>query len=322
MNLSGTIARRDAVFATLATGPTLEPLGASTPMADEEIIAAARSMSLGDCGKGAAAARLVVDLLNPDIDLAMVSRRIDACPVITVRILRVANSAFYGCAGTIATVTRAAQVLGMTTLKSIAAAACLDHMVVAPTTTTIINLDEFRRHCVATACAAQALAHATAPALADNAFVAGLLHDLGLIVQWRLRPAGLTEWRRRAMAPDRDQHQPAGGGDLESRCTGTTHAYCARVLLTAWNLPPSLVEAVAGHDRPDGAPATADPLAMLVAAGDMLAADAGHALATEPVGYDRELRLSEFWSRHEELRIEVTAMLPDAVTRLCAVFGA
>ena len=322
MNLSGTIARRDAVFAVLATGPALEPLGASTPLADEEIVAAARSMSLGGCGKGAAAARLVVDLLNPDIDLAMVSRRIDACPGITVRILRVANSAFYGCAGTIATVTRAAQVLGMTTLKSIAAAACLDHMVVAPTTATIINLDEFRRHSVATACAAQALARATAPALANNAFVAGLLHDLGLIVQWRLRPAGLTEWRRRAMAPDRDQHQPAGGGDLESRCTGTTHAYCARVLLTAWNLPPSLVEAVAGHDRPDGAPTTADPLAMLVAAGDRLAADAGHALATEPVGYDRELRLSEFWSRHEELRIEVAAMLPDAVTRLCAVFGA
>ncbi len=317
MNLSGNVIRRDAVFAALAAGPAQQALPAIVPLTDDDIVAAARSMSLlAAGGESAAAARLVVDMLNPDIDIATVSRRIDTCPGITVRILRVANSAYYGHAGTIATVTRAAQVLGMTALKGIAAAACLDHMVVAPADTTVVDLDEFRRHCVATACAAQALARAVAPEHAENAFVAGLLHDLGLVVQWRLRSAGLLEWRRRAVASDGDHH------DLEFRCTGTTHAHCARVLLTAWNLPASLVEAVAGHDRPDDTPAGMDTLATMVAAGDMLAGEVGHALTTEPTMGDHDVRLGEFWDRHEELRIEVAATLPGAVTCLCAVFDA
>ncbi len=321
MNLSGTVARPDAVFAALAAGPAPSPLNAITPLADEEIVAAARGMSLAGSGELAVGARLVVDMLDPDIDIATVARRIVACPGITVRILRVANCAFYGHAGTIGTVTRAAQVLGLTALKGIAAAACLDHMVVAPTNSTILDLDEFRRHSVATACAAQALALATAPEHAENAFVAGLLHDLGLILQWRLRPAGLEQWRRRALVPDRTPSAADGCG-LELHCTGTTHAHCAQVLLAAWSLPASLVQAVAGHDRPDAAATSANMLATLVAAGDMLAADVGHALAAEPAECNHELRLNDFWDRHDDLRIEVTAMLPAAVTRLCAVFDA
>lgn len=321
MNLAGPVAARDRVFSALASGRADEPTDTSTPLTDQEIVAAARSISLAAGGEGTAAARLVADLMDPDIEISTVSRRIEACPGITVRILRVANSAFYRQSGTIATVARAVHVLGLTTLKGIAAAACLDHMVVAPADASVVDMDEFRRHCIATACAAQALARATGPEHIDDAFVAGLLHDLGLIVQWRLRPAGLSRLRLQTCPDDPERH-PETRRVLEPRYTGTTHAHCTRVLLAAWNLPPALVTAVAAHDSPDDVVAAAGPLATLVAAGDMLAADAGYGLGSEPVDDDHDLRLADYWSAHEEARIAVVALLPDAVNRLCAVFDA
>lgn len=318
MTLANTAPRCDPALLALANGGANTPVDGGMPLTDQEILAAAKGMSMAAGGTGGGV-RLVSDLLNPQLELKTMALRIEACPEITVRILRVANSAFYGQSGTIATVARAVQVLGMNTVKGIAAAACLDHMVVTPANATTVDLVEFRRHSVATASACQTLARRIAPAHAEHAFVAGLLHDLGVMVQWRLRPAGLVALRAKAAGAAGDM-TACRRRALERPCTGTTHADCARILLGAWNLPVALVDSVAAHEGSMAELTAAGSLATLVAAADELAAAAGYPLATEPGDPAPEQRLAGFWNEHAALREEVLAALPDAVTRLCSMF--
>jgi len=306
------------IFALDRADPPCAPAGACPPIGDEEIVAASQSMNLAGTG-GGSGARLLSLLLDDTIDLPELARRISAQPAIAVRVMRVANSAYYRHSGEVATVDRAAQLLGSSTLRGIAAAACFDRMSAPNARGASLDLPAFRGHSLAAACAAQALARRVAPALADEAFIAGLLHDLGIIVQWRLRP----QWLARLDAIDGDRAFAHHAG--ERQALGATHTRCGSVLLAAWNLPASLVAAVAAHgfDDEDDTAAVAEPplLATLLTLADHLAAVAGFgfrnelaAAAPDPLALDR-------CGLTPEHLAAMAATVPASVDRLCAAFG-
>ena len=231
------------------------------------LLAAARD--LGASGGGAGAARLLALLYDPDAAADDVLSHLHQEPALAARVLKVANSPYYRISGRVGTVDRAVQMLGLTAIRGIAAAGCLDRMAAAGGGRAF-NAATFSRHSLAVACAAQQLARVALPAQEGEAFMAGLLHDIGLLLMVKADAAAMA----RFTPPDVSDAQTAL--DVERRHFGTTHEDCAALLVQAWQLPPWLHAAVSQHH---GEPAcSAAPLAGLLRLADHCAHRAGFVL--------------------------------------------
>ena len=174
-----------------------------------------------------------------------------------------------------------------------------------------LGVSAMLRHSVATAVAAQTLARLAHPELAAEAFVAGLLHDLGVMVQLRLDPGGVI-----TLIDDLRADPAREITALEDERMGASHAHCAAVVFESWKLPGSLVAATNHHHDPASAPAPDRVLAALVNLGNhlSLACDMGFPCEPEP-GVQNVDALAMLGLSDDDLqRIAVT--LPKHVTTL------
>ena len=272
-----------------------------------EVAAAARAM--GTTGGGPGTARLLAVLTDPLAEMDEVLASLHGEPALAARVLKVANSPFYHQAGTVGTLQRAVQVLGLDAIRGICAACCMDRV---PLTRSPGAPDpqRFRLHSLATAVAATHLARLLAPARHAEAFIAGLLHDIGLVLLARLRPEAMAEMA--ALPPT----TPADEVLQQERArTGMTHADCAAQLATAWSLPAWLVAAVGSHHaaQPADGPPT---VAALVQAADLLAHRAGFGLHAACTLADGQPGLGVGAS--DELLAQLAAELPGHVQALAA----
>jgi HD-like signal output (HDOD) protein len=308
-------AMRRRMGTTMTSTATSQPAGTSAAgLSDPEILVAARALG----PSGAAGARLVASLLDPDLSLGELARRIESQPAIAARVLRVANSAYFGFAGQVATLDRAVQVLGLASVKGAAAAACVDCVVSAGPGASTFNIEQFRLHSLAVAQMASVLAQEVAPALAEESFMAGLLHDLGVVIQWRLRPQALAELLHGPVATDPSITDPERE-QAEERLLGASHTRCAGVVLRAWQLPGPLVEAVVRHHQADtGASPT---LGALVAAADRLAARCGFGLPSDGPADAAGRDMVRPWGVDDARVDALMARLPDQVATLSVAFG-
>jgi len=145
------------------------------------VVQAARSLRISGSA-ASSTARLITALCDSSTSADDLSLRIERDPVLCARVLRVANSAYYGQQSSVSTVRRALLVLGLNAVRAIAAAACIDQILPARVAA-LPDLDAVLRHSLATALAAETLALKERPAIAAEAFIAGLLHNMGVIVQ-------------------------------------------------------------------------------------------------------------------------------------------
>ncbi|WAR46362.1 HDOD domain-containing protein [Methylomonas rapida] len=113
---------------------------------------------------------------NDDADIAQLSMKIANDQAIVARILRVANSPFYGLSGKIDSISRAISILGFNSLRGLVMAASIIN--VLPHQEKSLDWTTFWRHSIATAVCAKVLAK-HAGLNPETAFTAGLLHDIG-----------------------------------------------------------------------------------------------------------------------------------------------
>lgn len=196
-------------------------------------------------------------------DIERLAEAIESDPAVTARVLRLANSTYFGVPGDVDTVVRAIIVVGYKNVLSLATCAAL-----APAFNgddPVVDRNALWRHSCATAEAARVVAGHT-DAEPSMAHVAGLLHDFGIVV--------LSEVLGEAYAPLWKAIR--GGskslGQLERDSFGLDHAAAAGVLFERWTLPEALSRAVVLHDRPEEDPSG---LATIVAVAAAVAARAG-----------------------------------------------
>lgn len=158
-------------------------------------------------------------------------------PAMAARALRLANSAFYGMPGRVATVRDAVHLLGRGTLGALLTAAAVTAQF-APGRCTGIDLPSFWRHALATAVAAQALAAETGFD-EERAFTVGLLHDIGRLALAACFPVELAAVQALA-----DAASPLAA---ERVAFGLDHAAVGAMITCHWHFPASVVEAIAGH---------------------------------------------------------------------------
>jgi putative nucleotidyltransferase with HDIG domain len=224
--------------------------------------------------------RLLQVLTQPDVDLQYQQLRelLRVDPVLAVRVLKVANSAFYG-SRSIASIERALAVLGAVAVAGIAMAARFDASL-APGCAEAGQFRHLRRHSLMTAVAAKRLATraAVVPWDAESAFLLGLLHDLGWLVQLQME-------RERRLRP----HE-AGGVASSGR---TEHTLLGAALLAHWQLPAPFVDAVRDHHRlPETEPASFG--SALLAVAEQCAMYGGDTLGNDFRPPDSQLPLTMF----------------------------
>ncbi len=163
-------------------------------------------------------------------------------PNLTLRLLKIVNSALYNFSAKIDTVSRAIAVVGISELYS---------MVIAITAVksfsyiphNVVNMDTFWRHSLYTAINARLLAKRCNVLHPERLFVAGLLHDVGSLILYHRAPQICKELLINAKGDEEALHQ----AEIEE--FGFSHADIGALLLKLWHLPDSLQEAVACHHR-------------------------------------------------------------------------
>src|ERR1700722_11300307 len=115
--------------------------------------------SLGFLHAGAdSASRLMTILCTPQVSEREIAALIKREPAIYARVLRVANSAYYGQTRIISSIERALPLLGLDGVRGIAAASCLSQTVNSRMLGSPLDMKAFLDHSLATAVAAESLA--------------------------------------------------------------------------------------------------------------------------------------------------------------------
>ena len=213
-----------------------------------------------------------------------VTRVLSSDQALAGKVLKLVNSSFYGMSGEISTITRAVVVLGFSGVRNVAMGF---GMVSALKKLGGLSASAFWDHALATAAGAQAMASQIKPAHdPEEAFIAGLMHDIGHVV---LASAAAEEWQQA-------QSRVHAGEDpvaVEKELLGMSHASVGQRLMRYWQLPPPLQDAARWHHSIKVAAGREQPLTTLVTLGDVLACIHGGTFESPPQEVDlgRLLRL-------------------------------
>lgn len=189
-----------------------------------------------------AALRALQTLRREDASLEDVAADMSCDASLTALVLRLANSPFYGVPGRVASARDAAQVLGRRTLESVLTLAAVASQFSGPRSKAF-DASAFWRHALASAIAARALARA-AGLDEDQAFVAGLLHDIGLLAMSVYFPDDLDALILRSRSDDVELCT------VERQHALTSHAEVGAWIAAHWRFPATVEHAIAAHHAP------------------------------------------------------------------------
>jgi putative nucleotidyltransferase with HDIG domain len=179
---------------------------------------------------------------------------------IAAQCLRMANSPLFG-GRQIDTVRGAVMALGLERVRSILFGLCVNRVI--PKDKWVIEPDAFWRHSLGCALVTQRMAQKIGYPEPEKAYLAGLLHDIGILVNSLLYNQGFRECVRRAS----EEH--ASLNVIEEQVLGFSHNETGQMLCEQWGLPKELVDATRGH-HDLSLLAAAGPLACLVHLSDLL----------------------------------------------------
>ena len=207
--------------------------------------------------------QMIEDPFCSSSDLAKV---IQADPAMAAKVLKLANSSYYGFRQKISNIPQAVTLLGFATLKNTLLAAAVFDMFRMQNTG--FDLPALWKHSITTATAAKLLAKRARYPQAEKAFTAALLHDVGKIVLARFLPQGLAEIMDTVQAENMAMY------DAERQVLGLSHPALGAWVLGRWGLPAPVVEAVEFHHHPTKAQTSFD-LAAIIYLANILAHRAG-----------------------------------------------
>jgi HD-like signal output (HDOD) protein len=214
--------------------------------------------------------RLEDSLRKGDASTKQLAQLIEGSPALAARVLRMANSSFYAPAEPIVALGRAVPMLGHTVLRQLVLATLvLSRQETGRSTRQGVAAARLTGNAVRAAVVARALAARSRLCPPDDAFSAGLLHDLGHV--YLLDDAGDP------YAAYLIDEAPDDSLAREFELTGTTHEDVGLAFSYDWNLPPSLATVLRNHHHPEP-----HSLAALVLAADALVAEVHHPSAEGP----------------------------------------
>ena len=133
-------------------------------------------------------AKIITTVEDPRSSASQLHKIVAHDPALVTRILKVVNSAFYGLPGQIGSIERAIVLLGLNAVKNIAVAASLGQLFRGAKLCDGFTAKDLWTHCIAVGVAARELARQMKLPMADEAFLAGMIHDVGILISLQLSP--------------------------------------------------------------------------------------------------------------------------------------
>jgi HD-like signal output (HDOD) protein len=237
------------------------PIG--EPMAPEDILH--RAGELPALPRAAVHILAVID--DPRTTATSLEKAVAMDQALTAKILRIANSPFYGAAREIRTVSEAIVRLGFVTIRNWTLVTATKSMFLAPGASMLYQ--RIWRQSVLSAMAAQLVSQTARRCEPDTAFLGGLMQNIGQLVLARSQP----ELFQQVVVLSADEGLPYNV--VEQELLGFDHGDLGALLIKEWNLNEELEQAVRWHHRLDHPAAQNVSLAATIALGEEIAACTG-----------------------------------------------
>jgi putative nucleotidyltransferase with HDIG domain len=177
---------------------------------------------------------------HPRTSIGDIAKIISEDQGLTARILKLANSPLFGYFSKIDTITQAVTIIGVLQVRDLALAlSVMDVFKGIPGS--LVNMEQFWKHSIATGLAARLLATSQREANLERFFVAGILHDIGRLVMYVQVPDISLELLEECRSNGQLLHR------AERQRFSFDHADVAATLLRRWKIPPGITEPVGSH---------------------------------------------------------------------------
>ncbi len=205
--------------------------------------------------------QILTTVSDPEASALDLGRHIAADQSLSATLLRLVNSAYYGFYRQINSVTMAIVILGFLEVRNLVMAATTFRVLANPDSS--YDRVQLWRHALAVAMGSERCAKQLGWSL-DEAFICGLLHDIGKVALDTLYPDQFTK------AAERAHENGKFIRETELETFGMDHAEVGGLLAEHWNLPASVMEAIRFHHNPAESSGE-DDLASLTAVANYIA---------------------------------------------------
>jgi len=191
--------------------------------------------------------RILSLISDPAASSSELIQLIELDPPLTAKILRVANSAYYATSKDISDIHQALIWIGLDTLKEIILTQKMSELYHGGTSVAGYSRFQLWRHSLAVAFLAKNIYRREFGEKGNNAYAAGLMHDIGIIVEDQL----LHQEFMQLVQSMKDTPRPLSDG--ETTLFGYDHGLVGMALAESWNFPAELREGIGFHHNPEGA---------------------------------------------------------------------
>jgi HD-like signal output (HDOD) protein len=182
---------------------------------------------------------------DPNTSAIQLQQIISDDQAMTARILKIANSAMYSCSRKVKTLTEAIVMLGFNSIRSLVVTSAARNLYNTRNATSGLKERLLWEHSIGVAFACRLLVQDRVPSLAEEAFLAGLMHDIGKLVLNLRVPEQFDE----IVQVVYNDNRPFA--ETEKEILGFNHAEVGALLVNKWNLSPVLEETILNHHTPE-----------------------------------------------------------------------
>ncbi len=192
--------------------------------------------------------KIMKTINDPNASAASIEQVFKYEPSFTLKILSLANSAYYGSPGKITNIRTAITLLGFNLIKSIAIHASVNELFHTGAGTSLFSGVDLWKHSVGVAVCAKMIARRCHLGNAEDFFTLGILHDVGLIIEYQF-------YRNEFIAILKHlQEEQRRLVEVEEEVLGVNHTALTKMLCDKWYMPESMSIGLAYHHHPLEAP--------------------------------------------------------------------
>ena len=241
-------------------------------------------------------------------------------PALCSRILKVVNSAFYGLPRQIGSINRAIVLLGLNAVKNIAIAASLTKLFRGGDLCPTFSARDLWMHSIATAACCKLICDELKLGLPDEAFLAGLIHDIGLMVEMQSMREKLIQVFDN-MTTDENGAPTSDLRELENEICGADHTAFGSALCEVWKFPKSFSFVTSCHHEPMDLPPGSRTLAAVVYVADRITAELGYGFRADIQNPVIERAILDELNMSPDQLDRVRNCMPEAFEEVEATFG-
>jgi HD-like signal output (HDOD) protein len=247
-------------------------------------------------------------MTNPDSDFKELANLFETDQAIAAKILKLSNSPYYGYSGKITSIQRASVILGHKTLIELLTVIGTAGLLGNKLAGYWLDSGALWKHSLAVAFGSRIIASKIDPALSNDAFTSGLIHDVGKLIldqyikeRWELFEKFMADGEHTFL-------------DAEKKILDLDHAEVASEVCKNWNIPEPLTVAIRYHHHPSHS--NSSELAYIVHVADAIAMMTGLGVGIDGTLYKMDDTAMAFLNLREENLNDIMGKVIEAVQKI------